>query len=101
MNPNHLIPVTDSSQIPARMTEDQAREFWDTHELTQELLDTVEPAPDDLAAVTDSHAGMFVRLSVGTSRRLRALARQRQTRPTTLLETILEERLAEEERRGA
>lgn len=102
MNDMRLIPVTDPSQIPANMSEKAAREFWDTHEITEELLaterivDEDEPLPVQLR-----DGGMLIRLSHETSRRLRALAERRQTRPKALLETLLDERLAEEERRGA
>ncbi len=34
-----LTPLTDPSQIPSKMTEDEARAFWDTHELTETFLD--------------------------------------------------------------
>jgi hypothetical protein len=34
----NLIPVTDPDQVPEGMSEKEAREFWDTHELTEEYI---------------------------------------------------------------
>lgn len=102
MNDMQLIPVTHPSQIPDDMSEKAAREFWDTHEITDELLVTERIVDEDESPpVQIRDGGMLIRLSRETSRRLRALAEQRQTRPKALLEDLLDDRLAEEERRGA
>lgn len=38
MREKELIPVTDPSQVPENMTEDEARRFWETHCFTEEYL---------------------------------------------------------------
>ena len=42
-----FIPLTDPSQIPDEMTEDEARTFWDTHELTETFLEKSQLKNDD------------------------------------------------------
>ncbi len=42
-----MIPVTDPSEVPDRMTEDEAHEFWSTHEVTEEFLEKSEPVPPE------------------------------------------------------
>ncbi len=42
-----FIPLTDSSQIPSEMTEEEARTFWDTHELTDTFLEKTRLEDDD------------------------------------------------------
>ena len=102
MNDTPLIPVRDPSEEPDDPSEAAAREFWDTHELTDEFLAKAGmPSDAHLSPVQLRDGGMLIRLSHETSRRLRTLAEQRQIRPKALLETLLDERLAEEERRGA
>ena len=34
-------------QIPPGMTEDETDRFWETHSLSEELLEQMEPFPDD------------------------------------------------------
>lgn len=102
MNPDRLTPIRDSGQIPEGMSEEQARAFWDTHSLTEDLLATSDPVDDaDLPPVRDHDDELLVSLSAQIARRLRALARRRKTRLKDLVEALLAERLSEEERRGA
>ena len=101
MNLNRLTPVTDPGQVPADMTEEEARAFWDTHSLTEELLAQSGPVDDaELPPVRDRDE-LLVPVSPLIARRLRALARRRKTRLKDLVEALLSERLSEEERRGA
>lgn len=41
-----LIPVTRPDQVPEDMSEEEAREFWETHEFTEEYFDNAEPPPE-------------------------------------------------------
>lgn len=34
-----LIPLSDPNQVPSDMTEEEARLFWETHEITDEYLE--------------------------------------------------------------
>ena len=42
-----MIPLTDPEQIPDGMTEEEAREFWDTHEITEEYYEKTERPPEE------------------------------------------------------
>lgn len=42
-----FISLTDPSQIPDEMTEDEARTFWDTHELTDTFLEKARLEDDN------------------------------------------------------
>lgn len=41
-----LIPVTDPDQVPEGMSEEEAREFWDTHSMTEEYIRKAGPPPE-------------------------------------------------------
>lgn len=98
-----LTPLTDPSQIPANMTDDQAAEFWQTHEVTDEYLAKAGEPDDDndppkrtpTQSVTTS-----LRLERNTTDRLRRLARDKGMGYQTLLKQFVLERLYEEEKRA-
>ena len=46
MTDGKLIPLRDPSEIPENMTEAEEREFWDTHEITEEFLAKAGPVPE-------------------------------------------------------
>jgi len=56
-----LIPVTDPSQVPDGMTEEEARDFWDTHSLTEEYFERTEPIPEDELPPTMSREELLKR----------------------------------------
>ncbi len=47
--------IKDPSEIPPDMSEEEAREFWDTHEITEEFLDKAEPVPEDMLPPARPH----------------------------------------------
>ena len=42
------VPLTDPEQVPENMTEAQARDFWQTHSVTEDYLAKREVNEDDL-----------------------------------------------------
>jgi hypothetical protein len=46
MSEKELVPVADPNQVPENMTEDEAREFWETHCFTEEYLEKAGPVPE-------------------------------------------------------
>lgn len=48
MTDGMMIPLTGSSQIPRDMSEEEARDFWDAHEITEEFLQQSGPVSEDL-----------------------------------------------------
>lgn len=95
-------PLTDPQQIPEQMTEEEARTFWDTHEVTEAYLSKVEgegePDLPPKRAPTASQS-INLRLEANTLRRLKAMAARKQMGYQTLLKSFLTERLYEEEKR--
>lgn len=64
MNSEDRIPLTDPSQIPSGMTEEQAREFWDSHEITEQYLEKAGPvSADDLPEFRPRTKPVSVRLT--------------------------------------
>jgi hypothetical protein len=49
MDKRRLTVIHDLEEIPADMNEEQARDFFDTHEFSDELWDKAGPIPDELA----------------------------------------------------
>ncbi len=101
MNSEDRIPLTDPSQIPSGMTEEQAREFWDSHEITEQYLEKAGPVPaDDLPEFRPRTKPVSVRLDEDTLQRLRRLAELKNKGYQTLLKEFVAERLYEEEKRA-
>ncbi len=88
-----LIPVRGPEDVPRDMTEGQAREFWDTHALTEEYLQKVPPVPEEALPSLNGFADVTFWLPEETLQRLKALARKRQTSYRTLLVQLVTERL--------
>ena len=88
-HPRDLLPVIERREdIPAGMSLEEARRFWDTHQIGEGLL----RAPKVGAPVS-------LRLEDDTVRRLRVLAAKKGTKYQTLLKQFVTERLYEEEKR--
>jgi hypothetical protein len=81
------------------MTEEQAREFWDTHALTDEYLQKVPPASEEDLPPLHGFADVNFWLPEETFQRLKALARKRHTSYRALLADFVTERLREEQQR--
>lgn len=99
-----LTLLTDPSEVPEEMSEAEARDFWDAHEVTDTYLaqsgldeKTAAELPPVRAQVASQSINL--RLETSTLRRLKALAARRQMGYQTLLKTFLAERLYEEEKR--
>src|SRR3982751_6471058 len=95
------IPITDPSQIPSNMTEEQSREFWDSHEITEEYIEKVGTVPEeDLPKFSPPRTKpISVRLDGDTLQRLKGLAKVKHKGYQTLLKEFIAERLYEEEKR--
>ena len=95
-----MIPVQSIEQIPAGMTEVQARQFWDSHEITDELLESTPPLPPgELPPTRPRTRPLSLRFDEDALRRVRALARKKHKGYQTLLKEFVVERLYEEEKR--
>ena len=81
------------------MTEAEAREFWQTHEITEEYLRSAGPISDEDLPSMDGIAEVKFWLPEDTFQRLKALARKRHTSYRTLLVEFVTERLGEGEKR--
>lgn len=100
MNSEDRIPLTDPSQVDADMTEEQAREFWTRHEITEEYLRKAGPvASEELPKFRPRTKPVSVRLDADLLRRLKRLAEVKNKGYQTLLKEFLSERLYEEEKR--
>ncbi|MGB3633796.1 MAG: CopG family antitoxin [Rubrobacteraceae bacterium] len=92
--------ITDPSQIPQNMTEEQARDFWDSHEITEEYLSKASPAPEgNLPKLPPRTKPISIRLDEDTLGRLKKLAEIKNKGYQTLLKEFVSERLYEEEKR--
>ena len=100
MADRELIPLREPSEIPENMTEAEEREFWDTHEITEEFLDKAEPVPEDeLPTPRPRTRPISLRLDDDVLMRLKDLARKKHKGYQTMLKEFVVERLYEEEKR--
>jgi hypothetical protein len=75
-------------------------EFWDTHELGDELLDQMRPDGDlELPPPRPRTKPIAIRFDESTIRRIKAIAQRRGKGYQTLLKEFVTERLYEEEKR--
>ncbi len=97
------IPIRDPSEVPNLATEKEAREFWDTHEVTEEYLGSSGPvAEKDMPPArprTGRTTPIAVRFDEDVLRRLKQLAEHKHKGYQTLLKEFVSERLYEEEKR--
>ncbi len=100
MNSEDRIPLTDPSQVPSSMTEEEARKFWDSHEITEEYLNRAEPVPqEELPKFRPRTKPVSVRLDGAMLQRLKRLAEIKNKGYQTLLKEFVAERVYEEEKR--
>lgn len=93
-----LIPVTSYEQVPDGMTEDEAHEFWSTHEFTEEYIASAPPvAEDDLPPTGPPRKWRAIHLRREVFDKVRRLARNRGVMVTDLIDTLATEALAHEE----
>lgn len=99
MTGKKLTPLTDPGDIPDNMTEQEAREFWQAHSVTEEYLrraGSVDPA--SLPNQDDGVRTVTVRIDADTLRRIKALARRTRTGHPELLRGLLLAGLESKER---
>ena len=100
MTKRELIPLTSYDDIPPDMTEAEARDFWDTHEITEEFLASAPPVPDDDLPPARPSKYVAIYLNREAFGRARLLARRRGLRVADLFDVLVEEALAAEEERA-
>jgi hypothetical protein len=99
---SHLIPLTSYDQVPDNMTEAEAREFWDTHEITEEYLASMPPvSDDDFPPLGPPRKWVGIHLKREAYEKVRKLARKRGVRVDDLIDSLTTEALAAEGRRRA
>lgn len=95
-----MIPLKDPSEVPPDMSEKEARDFWDTHEITEEYLAKAGRAPKDALPPSRSRTKpVAVRFDEDVLSRLKALAESKGKGYQTMLKEFVVERLYEEEKR--
>jgi uncharacterized protein (DUF4415 family) len=97
------IPIRNLSEVPDLATEREAREFWDTHEVTEEYLESTGPVPEEdmpqARPRTARTKPIAVRFDEDVLERLKQLAEHKHKGYQTLLKEFVSERLYEEEKR--
>lgn len=102
MTKPELIPLTSYDDVPDNMTEAEAREFWQTHEITEEYLATMPPvSEEDFPPVRPERPHGRPKLPPDVMRRLKQIAWQRRMNVDVLIQEIIEKGLADEEARQA
>ncbi len=109
MSEKKMIPLRDSEEVPEGMSEKEAREFWETHEITEEYLENAGPPPEGVLPPAKALPGeprqrprtrpIGVRFDDDVIRRLKTLADRKRKGYQTLLKEFVIERLYEEEKR--
>jgi hypothetical protein len=100
MKRRKLIPLTSYDQVPPDMTEAEAREFWFTHEVTDEYLASAPPGPEDvLPPMRPLQEYGPLLLDREVFRMARWLARRRELSVEELLGQLVQQALAAEEER--
>ncbi len=98
----HSIEVNSPDEIPDFATEDDEREYWDTHHFGPGMMKDfkrvgVHPLLQKTAPAASKN--ISIRVEADTLRRLQALAARKGMRYQTLLKEFVVERLYEEEKR--
>ena len=86
-------------EIPKFDSEAEEAAFWDTHEFSDELWDSLPSAEDALPPPRPRTKPIAVRFDEQTLSRLKVLAEARHKGYQTLLKEFVMERLYEEEKR--
>ena len=95
-HPRDGLPVVERREdLPAGMSFEEARAFWDTHRPGEGLVGP----PPGRASRRKAATAIGLRLEADTVHRLRRLAEKKGTKYQTLLKQFVVERLYEEEKR--
>ena len=90
-----LIPLTSYDQVPPDMTEAEAREFWVTHEITEEYLASAPPVPEGVLPPTGPpRTWVAIHLKREVFAKARKLARRRGMRVDDLIDSLVTQALA-------
>ena len=93
----NLIPLTSYDQVPPDMTEAEAREFWFTHEITEEYLASAPRVPEDaLPPIREARKWVGIHLKREVFEKVRKLARKRGMRVDDLIDSLATQALAAE-----
>ncbi len=77
MNEKKITSLGDPAEVPENMTEEEEREFWDTHGVTEEFLDKAGPVLEGmLPPARPRTRPIAVRFDDDTLGRLRFLAKK-------------------------
>ncbi len=82
-------------QIPVFKNEDQERQFWDKHDLT-EFLDQLKPANIDFSQLKPSTKPITVRLPESLLHNLKKIAHKNDVPYQSLLKIYLSDRIKQE-----
>ncbi|MDF2718206.1 MAG: hypothetical protein K0R28_5131 [Paenibacillus sp.] len=91
--------ITSRDQIPERMSDAEAAEFWSNHALSDELLEASIIEEEDHDLPKRKSATISIRLDEDLLQRIRTLAKLRNKGYQTLIKEFLIERTYEEEKR--
>jgi hypothetical protein len=94
-----LFIIYSDDDVPLFASDEEEREFWDTHTNSPERLEEFGPPPPGLLPPPRRGTRDTIALDQRTSRRLSAVAAARRTTPAALARQFLRERLTEEEQR--
>jgi hypothetical protein len=79
------------------MTEAEARDFWDTHSITEEYLASAPPVPEEeLPPIGPPRKWVSIHLKREAFEKVRKLARQRGVRVDDLIDMLATQALAVE-----
>jgi predicted DNA binding CopG/RHH family protein len=97
---NRMTTVSNWGEIPSFTSEEEEAAFWETHALSEELLNEMKPHSDPrLPSPRARTKPIAIRFDESTLRRVKALASRRGKGYQTLLKEFVSERLYEEEKR--
>ncbi len=100
MKNKKMIPLRDPSEVPPGMSEEEEREFWDTHEITEEFLEKAEQVPEDeLPRPRPRTRPISLRFDEDVLARVKVMAARKHKGYQTMLKEFVVERLYEEEKR--
>lgn len=92
--------INSPEEIPEFETEEEEREFWSTHSLSEEFFEKAEPIPEGvLPPARPRTRPISLRFDEDMLERLKALAKTKHKGYQTLLKEFVVERLYEEEKR--
>lgn len=96
---NNLKKIYSKNEIPQNMSEDEAAEFWSTHAMSEELLESSILEDEDDLPKRSTAKSISIRLDQDLLSRIQNVAKQKQIGYQTLMKYFLIERVYEEEKK--